>query len=154
MRVILKEDVPNLGKMGEIVNVRPGYARNYLFPKNLAVKADEKNLRQLEHEKRIIEIKKKKLEKMKASLMEKLSKIDLTIQKPVGEKEKLYGSVTVKDILNALEEEGITGLTKKNIILEEPIKKLGIYKVKIKIDAEKSVDVKLWVVGKDTKETK
>lgn len=147
MQVILKVDIPNLGKMGEIVNVKPGYARNYLLPKNLAIIADEKNMKQLEHEKRIIEIRKKKLERQKEVLLEKLNNLELIIRKPVGEHEKLYGSVTAKDILEALKEEGITELTKKNILLEEPIKQLGIYKVKIKLDAGKTVELKVWIVA-------
>jgi large subunit ribosomal protein L9 len=148
MKVILKEDVKNLGMMGEIVNVKDGYARNYLIPKGLAIEANPRNIKQLEHHKRIIESKVKKLKNAAQSIAEKLSQKPVIIKAKAGEEDKLFGSVTSLDIEKALKEMGFD-IDKKRIQLSEPIKRLGEYNVKVKIHPEITADVNLHVVKEE-----
>jgi len=145
MKVILKDDVKSLGKMGAVVNVADGYARNYLLPKGLAATANERNIRVLEHEKRIIEAKARKVKKEAQSLKEKLSGMVLTIKVKAGEEEKLFGSVTSMDIASALKAEGID-IDKRKILLEEPIKRLGDYKVSARLHPEETAELNIKVV--------
>lgn len=132
MKVILIEDVKNLGSIGDTVDVKDGYARNFLFPKNLAKIAIKSNLKIIE------DIKKKKIqaavrEKKEAeAIKEKLSMISCTITVEAGEDDKLFGSVTSQDISLAFEEEGLL-IDKRKILLEEPIKRLGVYHVPVKL---------------------
>jgi len=145
MKVILIEDVKSLGSMSEVVNVKDGYARNFLFPKKLARPATSSNLKIIE------EIKKKRqqaLEKEKKSaesLREKLASVSCTIAVEAGDDDRLFGSVTPQDIAQALEAEGFS-LGKKKIVFDEPIKKLGVYHVSIKLHPEVKAAVKVWVV--------
>jgi large subunit ribosomal protein L9 len=147
MKVILKEDVPDLGSVGEIVNVKNGYARNYLIPQSLAVQASIKNLRQLEHQKKLIESHKSRVKKDAHVMAEDIEKISCTIPMLVGEQDKLFGSVTSKDIEEALAQEGIN-ISRKRIILEEPIKSLGVYTVDVRLHTEVTAKLKVWVVAK------
>jgi large subunit ribosomal protein L9 len=147
MKVILKEDVPDLGATGEVVNVKDGYARNYLIPKQLAVQASTKNLGQLEHQKRLIDAHKSKVKKDAHTMAEDIEKISCTIPMLVGEQDKLFGSVTSKDIEEALSQEGIN-ISRKRIILEEPIKSLGVYTVDVRLHTEVTAKLKVWVVAK------
>lgn len=135
MKVILKEDVKSLGAMGSVVNVADGYARNYLIPKNLAVEANTKNVKTLEHEKKKIAEQAKKIRNSAQSLAEKLSSMTITLSAKAGEEEKLFGSVTNIDIADALKKEGLD-IDRKKIALDEPIKRLGSYTVGIKIHPE------------------
>lgn len=132
MKVILKEDVKSLGKMGDIVNVAEGYARNYLIPKKLAVEALTKNLKALEHQKKSIEEKAKKIQTSAESLAAKIGSMNVSIEAKAGEEEKLFGSITAMDISEALKKQGID-IDKKQIHIEEPIKRLGDHSVQIKI---------------------
>lgn len=147
MKVILTEDVNDLGSMGEIVQVRDGYARNFLFPKKLARPATDSNLKIIE------EIKKKKAlaltkeKRLAEELREKLAVFSCTVPVEAGEDDKLFGSVTAQDIAATFEEEGFS-IDKRKIILEEPIKKLGIYHITVRLHPEVTVDVKVWVVKK------
>jgi large subunit ribosomal protein L9 len=145
MKVILKEDVKNVGKMGQIVDVADGYARNYLVPRELAVEANIKNIRSLEHEKRIIQEKAKKIKNSAQDLAHKISTITLMIKAKVGEEGKLFGSVTTMDIAELLKNEGIE-IDKKKISLDEPIKRLGSYSVNVKLHSEISTQVNIQVV--------
>jgi large subunit ribosomal protein L9 len=142
MKLILREDVTNLGEMGAIVNVAPGYARNFLLPKNLAVQANTRNIKVLEHTKRIIEERVKKLKITASQLAEKLSSQIVTLTAKAGEEGKLFGSITNKDIAEALEAKGFT-VDKKRIILENPIKRVGEHQVKIKIHPEIYAEIKV-----------
>lgn len=145
MQIILKEDVERLGRAGDILKVSDGYGRNYLIPKGLAVEATNKNIKVLEHEKRLIENKKKK-EKMDAeTLAKRISETSITIPMQAGEEDKLFGSVTAMDIAEALSREGIS-IDKRNVLLDEPIKRLGIYTVNIKVHPEVTTELKVWVV--------
>jgi large subunit ribosomal protein L9 len=146
MKVFLREDVKHLGKMGEIVNVADGYARNYLIPKNAAVEANTKNIKEFEHHKRIIEEKAAKVREASRSMAEKLSSVTLTIKAKAGEEDKLFGSVTSMDIADALKAEGYD-IDKKKISIEEPIKRLGEHSVEIKVNADVSAHVKVNVIS-------
>jgi large subunit ribosomal protein L9 len=145
MKVILKDDIKNLGKMGQVVNVADGYARNYLVPKGLAVEANTKNIKSLGHEKRIIGEKAKKIKNSAQDLSDKISSVTLVIKVNAGDEGKLFGSVTTMDIAEALKNEGID-IDKKRISLDEPIKRLGTYSVSLKLHSEISTQVNVQVV--------
>jgi large subunit ribosomal protein L9 len=145
MKVILKDDIKSLGKMGQVVNVADGYARNYLVPKGLAVEANTKNIKSLEHEKRIIGEKAKKIKNSAQDLSDKISSVTIVIKANAGEEGKLFGSVTTMDIAEALKNEGID-IDKKRISLDEPIKRLGTYSVSLKLHSEISTQVNVQVV--------
>jgi large subunit ribosomal protein L9 len=145
MKIILKEDIKKLGKMGQIVDVADGYARNYLVPKGLAVEASTKNIRSLEHEKKIIQEKARKHKDSAQDLASRISAMTLTIKAKAGEEEKLFGSVTTMDIAEALLTRGVE-IEKKKIVLEEPIKRLGSYSVQIKLHPDVSVPLTIQVI--------
>jgi large subunit ribosomal protein L9 len=145
MKIILKEDIKKIGKMGQIVDVANGYARNYLVPKGLAVEASTKNIRSLEHEKKIIQEKAKKLKDSAQDIASRISSMTLTIKAKAGEEEKLFGSVTTMDIAEALLNEGLE-IDKKKISLEEPIKRLGSYSVQIKLHSDVSVPLNIQII--------
>jgi len=145
MRVILKKNIATLGKEGEIVSVSDGYARNYLIPHGVAEQATRSNLKILDWEKNQVDLRRNKEIREAKSLAQSLRKLSVTIRSEVGENEKLYGSVGVNDIIAALANEGFE-LSKKQIILEEPIKTLGIYNIPVKLHPEVESKVKIWVV--------
>ena len=134
MEVILREDVPHLGHIGDIVKVRPGYARNYLLPRGLATVADKRNLRVLEHEKRIVEDKRKRAMSAAEQQAKQLAGTTVTIPARAGEEGKLFGSVTNIDIERALTDAGLA-IERRRIRLDEPIKALGEYKVPVSLAA-------------------
>jgi len=145
MKVILTEDIPKLGKMGDLIQIKDGYARNYLIPRNLAVPANPQNIKALEHQKTLLKQKQNRIKREAEKLAQKIEKVSCTISKPAGEEDKLFGSVTSLDIEKSLKEEGIK-IDRKKILLEEPIKTLGIYKVPIKLHPEVTANLKVWVV--------
>ncbi|MBI5203847.1 MAG: 50S ribosomal protein L9 [Nitrospirae bacterium] len=145
MKVILKEDVKNLGKMGDIITVAEGHARNFLLPKKLAVEALTENIKALEHQKKTIQEKAKKVKNVSQDLANRISSLALSIKAKAGEEEKLFGSITSMDIAAALKNEGID-IDRKKISLEEPIKRLGSYAVSIKIHPEITAQLNISVV--------
>lgn len=145
MEVILREDVPHLGHIGDIVKVRPGYARNYLLPRGLATVADKRNLRVLEHEKRIVEEKRKRAMSSAEQLAKKIAATAVSIPARAGEEGKLFGSVTNIDIERALGEAGLN-IERRRIRLDEPIKSLGEYKVPVTLAAGVQAEVTVTVV--------
>jgi large subunit ribosomal protein L9 len=145
MKVILKAKVERLGERGEVVQVADGFARNFLIPKNMAVRATEGNLRMLTEEDRQGQFKENKLRRNAETLVRKLKKVSLTIPVKVGEDEKLFGSVTAQDISSYLAKQEYK-IDKRDIILEEPIKNLGVYTVPIKLYKDIEGKVKVWVV--------
>jgi large subunit ribosomal protein L9 len=145
MEVILKEDVPNLGKMGETVRVRDGYARNYLLPRKLVVMADKKNLKAFEHQKRVLAVQSQKVLRQAQTLSDKLAALELKIAVKVGEEGKLFGSVTNMDIEKALREKGFE-VERRRIHLEEPIKTTGEYAVPLRLTADVTATLKVSVV--------
>lgn len=145
MKVILLEDVKKLGKKGDLVDVADGYARNYLFPRKLAREATEGGIKQLNQEKAALENKKRKeLEQAKA-LAAKLSQMTVTLKVKSGEQGKLFGSVTSKDLSEALKEQHGIEVDRRKIELVEPIKSLGIYEIGVKLapDVEAKLKVKI-----------
>jgi large subunit ribosomal protein L9 len=145
MEVILLEDIPALGKIGDLVKVADGYARNFLIPKQKAVKATSKKLKSLEHEKRLVQDRLEKSTKDAERLAKRLEDYSCTIAKPVGESGKLFGAVTSMEIEQNLLENGFK-VERKNILLEEPIKSLGIYAVPVKLNPDVTASLKVWVV--------
>jgi large subunit ribosomal protein L9 len=134
-----------LGTAGTVVNVRSGFARNYLLPRSFAIPATQNNLKAFEHEKRLMESKKAKRRKEAETLKGKLERISCSISKKVGEQDKLFGSVTTQDIEKAFNAEGFT-IDKKDILLAEPIKALGVYTVPIRVFEDVVASTKVWVV--------
>lgn len=132
MKLILREDVYNLGKSGELVTVKEGYARNYLLPRNLAMLASSANVRQLEHEKQVIELRQQKLKGVSLEQAKKLEGVKLTIKRKVGEQDKLFGSVTALDIAEALAAAGHK-LDRRLIHLPEPIRSVGAFEVEVRL---------------------
>ncbi len=145
MKVILKDDVKNVGNMGQIIDVADGFARNYLVPRGLAVEANTKNIKSLEHEKRIIQEKAKKIKNQAQELSDKLSSMTLVIKAKAGEEGKLFGSVTTMDIAEQLKNEGIE-VDKKKVVLDEPIKRIGSYPVQIKLHADVATQINIQVI--------
>ncbi len=145
MKVILRQNIDKLGKIGQIVDVKDGYALNYLIPKGFAYVAVKGNVKALEEEKKIVE--KRNLQELKAAelLASELEKISVTIPVQVGEEDKIFGSVTTQMIADALKEKGHE-IDKRKIELEEQIKTLGIYNVNIKLHPSVSAKIKVWVV--------
>jgi large subunit ribosomal protein L9 len=145
MKLILLEDVDRLGKRGAIVNVADGYGRNYLIPRKLGVPASEANVRQIEQEKKRFQLQEVKEEKDASQVKDDLEKVSLTFPMKAGEGDVLFGSVTSADIAALLEKEGYT-IDKRKIELEEPIKRLGVYQVAVKLHKNIAAQVKIWVV--------
>ncbi|MEK7285887.1 MAG: 50S ribosomal protein L9 [Nitrospirota bacterium] len=146
MKVILQESVEKLGKMGEIVDVAGGYARNFLLPKGLGLLTTPKNLKSLEHVKRIVEDKMKKEKREAQDVVQKLSEVSLTICAQVGEEGQLFGSVSARDIAEAISAQGIP-VDWHNILLEKPIKELGASLVSVKLSHDIIGQVKLNVTA-------
>jgi len=145
MEVVLLEEIPTLGKIGDIVKVADGYGRNFLIPKKKAVRATSKRVKTLEHERRLVQDHLEKSLREVERLAKRLEDYSCTISKPVGESGKLFGAVTSMEIEQNLLENGFN-IERKSIILEEPIKSLGIYTVPIKLDPTVTVNLKVWVV--------
>jgi len=145
MEVILLKDLEGLGSEGEIVKVKPGFARNFLVPKGIALRASKSNLAVAEERNRIKEAKENRAEKVNQVLIDKLAKTNITIEVQVGEEERIFGSVTTQDIQKSLEEKGIT-IDRSCILMEEPIKSLGVYNIPIKITVDLESEIKVYVI--------
>ena len=145
MQVILLENVPSLGKAGDLVKVSDGYGRNYLIPQKKAVLATERSLKVIEHQKRQVQQRMEKTKKDAEKMAQQIEKLSCTFTKTVGESGKVFGSVTSMDIENYLKENGI-GVDRKKISLEEPIKNLGVFTIPIKLHPEVAAHLKVWVV--------
>jgi len=152
MEVILKEDIPNLGKIGEVVRVRDGFARNYLLPRGLVLVANKKNLKQFEHQKRVVASQKQRLQREAQSLADQLSSVSLVIPMKTGEEGRLFGSVTGILIEKALKAKGLE-VDRRKIHLEEPIRTLGDFEIPIRLAADVTVTVKLSVVPEEVAAT-
>jgi large subunit ribosomal protein L9 len=144
MKVILREDVPNLGRGGELVEVKPGYGRNYLLPRGLAVPANIKNIREIEHQKAVATAKAAQLRASAEALAKRLGDTPVTLKRKVGEQDKLYGSVTAIDIAEALSQRGLS-IDRRSIDLAEPLKTLGEFEVPVKLHHEVAGKVKVKV---------
>lgn len=148
MKVILKEDIINLGDMGNVVEVKNGYGRNYLIPKDLAVEANLKNVKQLEHQKKLLQSRIKKVRVEAEELSGKIASISISIEVKSGKDGKLFGSVTSKDIAEAVAAQGIE-IDKRKINLQEPIKRLGEYEIPVKVRQDVIAAIKLEVTSSE-----
>ena len=146
MQVILRADVPYLGSAGELVEVKAGYGANYLIPQGLAVLATSRNKSQLDHERRAIEASIARQRREAEELSGKLAGVSVTLTRLVGEDDKIFGSVTNKDISDALAAEGVE-LDRRRILLDAPLKTLGVYEVPVKLHRDVTASIKVWVVA-------
>jgi len=145
MDIILLKDLEGFGSEGDIINVKPGFARNYLVPRGLALRASKRNMAVVEEKKHIKKAQENRIEKANKILSEKLTKTTLTIEVQVGEEERIFGSVTSQDIQGSLEKNGIS-IDRSAILIEEPIKSLGVYNIPVKITADLEADLKVYVI--------
>lgn len=148
MQIILLQDVANLGKAGELVSVKPGFGRNFLLPQGMAVSASARNVTRLEHERKVIEKRVAKERATAQSIADRLNGMTLQFERNVGEDEKLFGSVSNRDIAEQLKKAGID-LDHRKIELEHPVKALGKYEVTVRLGAGVVATLKFWVVAKD-----
>jgi large subunit ribosomal protein L9 len=148
MLVILRENIENLGHIGDVVKVSDGYARNYLLPNKLVATADEKNVAAIEHQKKLLEKKRLAQKSNAIDLAKKLEEYSCTISRKVGENDRIFGSVTALDISLALKNAGFT-VEKRFIQVDNPIKTLGVHPVTIKLEPEVSTSLKVWVVKEE-----
>jgi large subunit ribosomal protein L9 len=147
MKVILRQDVTDLGKAGQTIEVKGGYGRNFLIPRNLAIPATKANLRAIGEIDKQNQIQERKRRRTAEQLKDKLEKISLTVEVLVGEEDKIYGSVTSQNISEHLIAQGME-IDKRNILLEEPIKSLGVYTIPVKVDKDVIANIKTWVIRK------
>ncbi|MFC1807362.1 50S ribosomal protein L9 [Candidatus Omnitrophota bacterium] len=147
MEVILQEDISTLGKTGDVVKVKVGHARNYLIPKGLALEVTPGNLKKIEAQRKLKLQKEEEAKRMAQELADKLAGVSCTIAMPTGEEDKIFGTVTNADIAESLANEGVN-VDKKDVVCEDSINKLGIYYFEVKLHADITQRVKLWVVKK------
>lgn len=145
MKVILREDVEKLGRRGDVVSVAAGYGRNFLLPRGKAYSYTEGNARKVESERHLLRIRETREREEAEALASRIAQISTTIVRKVGENDTLYGSVGSSDVAEALEKEGFQ-IDKRRILLEEPIKSVGIYTVPVRLHPEVTAEVKVWVV--------
>jgi large subunit ribosomal protein L9 len=146
MQVILREDIDKLGKIGDLVKVSEGYARNFLVPKKKAIEATPKNLHAMDHAKKMVADRIRKLKKEATAEADKLKGLSVVIKAKTGEEGKLFGSVTTMDIAEAMKEQGFS-IDKRKIVMDEPIKRLGDFTVSVKLHTDIVVEVKVSVVA-------
>ena len=147
MEIILLDKIDNLGNVGDVVTVKPGYARNYLFPKGLAVRSSKRNIAFVEEKRKNIELKIAKEEQASQAIFDSLKNVEILMQVEVGENDKLFGSVTAMDLQKALYEQNIE-IEKQDILLDNPIKSLGVYDIPVKVTSSLKQNVKVSVVKK------
>jgi large subunit ribosomal protein L9 len=145
MKVLLRQDFETLGKRGDIVSVKEGFARNYLLPQGIALTATTASERVLEEEKKMLVRRQEKDKRQAEALGKELEEVSVTAAVAVGEEDRVFGSVTSQTIADLLQEKGHT-IDKRKILLEEPIKALGVYSVPVKLHPEVEVKIRLWVV--------
>jgi large subunit ribosomal protein L9 len=144
VQVILRDDVPNLGKIGDVVRVKPGYARNFLYPRGLAMEASPKSLRVLEHQKRVIAAKAEREHKSAEATATRLGGVKLVVRARAGEEGRLFGSVTNIDVERLLAEKGLH-VERRRILLEEPIKQLGTYPIAVQVGRQVRATIEITV---------
>jgi len=147
MKVILRQDIPDLGKVGQTVEVKSGYGRNFLIARNLAIPATKGNLKAIDEVRKQNDIRLRKKMREAEKLKLDMEKLSLTIEVLVGEEEKIFGSVTSQNIVDLLKAENVE-IDKRQVLLEEPIKSLGVYTVPVKIEKDIIANIKLWVIRK------
>ena len=147
MEVILLDKIDNLGNVGDVVIVKPGYARNYLFPKGLAVRSSKRNIAFVQEKRKNIELKIAKEEQASQAIFDSLKNVEILMEVEVGENDKLFGSVTTMDLQKALNGQNIE-IEKQDILLDNPIKSLGVYDIPIKVTPSLKQNIKVNVVKK------
>jgi len=147
MKVILRQDIPDMGKAGQTIEVKTSYGRNFLLPRNLAISATKANLKAIGEIEKQSQIRERKKRREAERTKDQLEKLSLTIEVLVGEEDKIFGSVTSQNVAELLASQGTT-VDKRNILLEEPIKSLGVYTIPIKIEKDVIANVKMWVIRK------
>lgn len=147
MKVILREDVAELGAAGQTIEVKSGYGRNFLFPRNLAIPATKANLKSIDEIGKQTAIREKKRLRGAEMIKERIEKVSVSAEVQVGEEDKVFGSVTSAEIAKLLEKEGIL-VDKRAIELDEPIKALGVYTIPVRVDKAMTADLKVWVIKK------
>ena len=147
MEIILLDKIDNLGEVGDVITVKPGYARNYLFPKGLAVRSSKRNFAYVEEKRKNIELKIAKEEQASQAIFDSLKNVEILMEVEVGENDKLFGSVTIMDLQRTLNEQNIE-IQKQDILLESPIKSLGAYDIPIKVTSSLIQNIKVNVVKK------
>ncbi len=148
MQVILREDVEKLGKIGDLVKVADGYARNFLVPGKKAIEATPKNLNAMNHAKKMVSDRIRKLKKEAAADADRIKSLSVTIKAKVGEEGKLFGSVTSMDIVEAMKAQGVV-IDKRKLVLDEPIKRLGDFTITVKLHSDVTADFKVSVIGEE-----
>ena len=151
MKVILKEEVIGLGDIGAVVDVKNGYGRNYLIPRDLAAEANSRNIKEFEHQKKTMLARAKKMKSTADDLAAKMSEVSLSFEVQAGEEDKLFGSITTKDIAGLMAEKGFE-VDRRKVVLDEPIKKLGSYDVTVKIQQDVTATIKVEVTKAASKE--
>jgi large subunit ribosomal protein L9 len=147
MKVILREDIEDVGQAGQVIEVKNGFGRNYLLPRNLAIPASEGNLKSIGEIQKQKDIRSKKRRRAADIVKDRIEKLSLQIEVQVGEEDRMFGSVTNNDIAALLQTNGVT-VDKRAVEIDEPIKALGVYTVPVKIDKEVTANVRVWVVKK------
>ena len=148
MQVILREDIEKLGKIGDLVKVADGYARNFLVPMKKAIEATPKNVNAMEHARKMVSDRLRKLKKEATTEADKINRLSITIKAKTGEEGKLFGSVTSMDIAEAAKAQGVV-IDKRKIVLAEPIKRLGEFTVPVKLHADIAAELKVTVVAEE-----
>jgi large subunit ribosomal protein L9 len=148
MQVILREDIDKLGKIGDLVKVADGYARNFLVPGKKAIEATPKNLNAMNHAKKMVSDRLRKLKKEAAADADRIKGLSITIKAKVGEEGKLFGSVTSMDIVEAMKAQGVV-IDKRKLVLDEPIKRLGDFTITVKLHSDVTADFKVSVIGEE-----
>lgn len=146
MEVILKDDVPNLGEMGDIVEVADGYGRNYLIPEGLATQATSGKKAQIRHKQKQIELEKEEQREAAREVLEELDGISVSVPSRVAESDRLYGSVSARDVAEVLRDEGFD-IEHKDVLMDEPFRELGIYRVPVKLASGINAHVRVWVMA-------
>ena len=145
MEVILLKEHESLGEIGDIINVKPGYARNFLFPKGIAVRSSKRNIALADEQKKTLQKRNERESKVNEELMSELAKVEISIEVEVGEEEKMFGSVTNLDIHKALTEKDIA-IERQSILLDQPIKSLGVHNVPVKVSSGEKQEIKVYVI--------
>ncbi|MFH1678803.1 MAG: 50S ribosomal protein L9 [Candidatus Omnitrophota bacterium] len=148
MEVILKQDNTKFGKTGTVVKVKDGFARNFLFPRNLAIAATPANIKRVEQERQRVQSHRLHEKEQALSLSKRLSEVSITIPVQTHDEGQLYGGINASEITDALKEEGFSEIDKNAVVLDEPIKSIGVYEVTVKLHSEVNAKIKVWVVKK------
>lgn len=149
MKVILRDDIEKLGSVGDVIEVADGFGRNYLLPRNLAVRATKGNLRSIEEIRKQKQFRDNKQKKEADKIKDKLEKLSLTAEVQTGEDDKVFGSVTSATVATLIEEQGFE-IDRRKIVLDDPLKALGVYTIEVKLAKDVTAAVKLWVVKKES----